>query len=811
MRHILFMPIALLMASQAFSLSYFVDGYVVVEDLYLPVENQIIEIRNEAGNILSSALSNELGYYAFEINQPSAAQFITLSLSRNCSGEVVFYSQELALDNPHLGYTFLVCEDKVCEASFNYEQQSRNSLVFEFTNISKGNIEQFFWNFGDGNTSTEENPVHEYDTPANYLVTLVINGANCTDAVARQLSVDYRACLSKFSFVQVNQGQQLVVEFKNESQGNNLQYLWQFGALGNSFETNPSYSFSAPGDYLITLNVASLGCFHSLAKTVRVNPLSGSFALFNNQQIFSPEISVQFTDLSVGENILYWIWLFGDGASSEEQNPEHVYSQAGTYPVSLRIISTYGQGFYTFDVDVLESTGCLADFVYTQSDPDNPHINFTSLTANGNLQFLWNFGDGDSSTEKSPAHQYDGFGNYLVSLEVLGYGCTDNFSALAIIEEPEYCDAKFTYQQAFPQSREISFIDQSFGNDLEYLWDFGDGNTSIQASPFHIYEAAGQYPIKLLITSVQNCSDSAFATVNILPPLGISGNVYANETLLSQGYVLLYRLTQSREVLYYRRSELEVGHYEFADIPPANYFIQAIPDYTFPFPLIPVYYPMYANKETQWQEAEIILADDLPSSLDVSLASYNGFFDGKASMSGRVVQEKRDTDTPLIIYLTSNVDEIFQFKVLGEDMNFSFDNIPYGKYKIRPEKAGKISTALEVSLDDDTPISGGISFIETSEAIVPDISSINETPNQPPWLVYPNPANTHIQFILTESQANPSLLQFQIFSIQGRLSLFEGEIVANEKIDIRHLPAGIYLAKLFDGQKYSHQKLLIRH
>ena len=419
-KHISFILLSFVLVSQVYGVSYFVDGYVVVEDLYIPVENQIIEIRNETGNILSSALSNESGYYAVEINQPAAAQFITLSFSRNCSGELVFYTQQLSLDNSHLGFIFLVCEDKVCEAGFNYEQQSSNSLVYEFTNISKGNIDQFFWNFGDGFTSTDENPTHEYDTSNDYIVSLTINGANCTDAVARQLSVDYRECLSKFSFAQVNQGQQLVVEFKNESQGNNLQYYWQFGALGNSFEPNPSYAFNAPGDYLITLNVASQDCFHSVAKTVTVSPLSESFALFENEQIFSPELRMQFTDLSVGEDILYWVWLFGDGASSEEQNPEHIYEQPGVYPVSLRLISAAGQGFYIFDVNVIESTGCLADFVYAQPDPDNPHINFTSLTANGQLEFLWNFGDGDSSTEKSPAHQYDGFGNYLVSLDVLG-------------------------------------------------------------------------------------------------------------------------------------------------------------------------------------------------------------------------------------------------------------------------------------------------------------------------------------------------------------------------------------------------------
>jgi len=80
----------------------------------------------------------------------------------------------------------------------------------------------------------------------------------------------------------------------------NLQYLWNFGSFGSSFEENPIVGFSAPGYYVVTLNVARPGCFNGLTKIVEVAPLTECFALFESEQLFSPELEVQFTDLAVG-------------------------------------------------------------------------------------------------------------------------------------------------------------------------------------------------------------------------------------------------------------------------------------------------------------------------------------------------------------------------------------------------------------------------------------------------------------------------------------------------------------------------------
>ncbi len=798
-----------LLGVKAYAVDYFIDGYVVVENLYLPVEDQIVEFRDNSGALITSALTNESGYFFKDLDLPVSAQTIVLSVSRSCSGEVLFYDYELILDSDHLGYIFLVCEDQACEARFNYQQQTRNSLIFEFTNISSGNIDNIFWNFGDGNSSTEENPIHEYTQPNAYNVTLTINGQNCTDAVARQVTVDYLNCMSKFSYNQVNQGQALTIEFKNESEGFYLQYLWQFGSFEISYEENPTVGFTTPGYYLVTLNVARLGCFNNLTKIVEVSPLTGCFALFESEQLFSPELQVQFTDLAVGSEILYWVWQFGDGTSSTERNPLHVYDEPGNYETSLRVISSSSQGFYSRTIEVNESSGCLADFEYVQPNPDNPQINFNSLTANGNLQFYWDFGDGDVSSEKSPAHQYDDFGIYQVGLSVLGYGCTDSSSYTLVIEEPVYCEAKFSYWQAYPESRQISFIDQSYGDALNYSWDFGDGETSSLNNPVHTYQFFGQYQVKLLINNPQNCIDSAFALIEILPPLKISGYVFAGNIPLGLGKVFLYRISEFDEIAYLGNCNLDKGYFEFSNLEPGRYFIQAIPNLEFPFPVIPFYYPIYSGIDTRWQNAEIFHTDALPQEINLNLESYNDFFDGKASLSGTITQASGDDSLPLIVYLSNDFGEIFQFRLIDAQFQFSFENIPYGNYKVRPEKAGKTSQSFNLTLDETVPEMNNILFLETENAIIPDLSSIDEQSNSKVPEVYPNPASSFLK-IQFPFQIPPQIFRIKIFSSISKYLLIDKEISSDDEIDLTDLKDGFYLLEISTDQNTFYSKLIIR-
>ncbi len=791
------------------SQQYVVDGYVIEESLFVPVEGQIVEIKNENGIQIASALTNESGYFEKEITLPAGDQFLTLSLDRNCSGIINTYNADLDLDSPHLCYIFEVCEDIPCEARFNYEQQSPNNLFFQFTDVSQVNAYTWEWDFDDGTTSSQQNPLHLFESPGQYQVTLTITGENCNTESQRTVFVDYQSRVAKFSFEQVNQGEQPAINFTNNSIGYYIYNVWYFGdGSETSLETNPKHAYGQPGFYNVSLTLVSKFGSSTLVKAVHVKPTPGCFALFNHEQILSSDLLVQFEDMSAGKSLLYWYWEFGDGYSAEDQNPAHIYQDTGTYEVSVRVISTSGQSYYTRDIKVIESTGCIADFAWIQPDPDNPQVVFNSLTPNGNLIFDWEFGDGETSSLKSPAHQYDDFGTYEVSLNVLGYGCGDNFSQTITIEEPVYCDAKFTWEQDFPQSRTINFINQSYGNETTYLWHFGDGQTSDDENPVHTYQSAGSYNIELIINTSDGCSDTTFANLEILPPLKLSGNVFAGDNAISMGRAYLYLVEEGGQIQYIGNSLLDDGHYEFSELIPGNYFVQAIPVYDFPIPVIPFYSAVYSGGTLKWQDALTINTATLPADVNLSLVSYNDFFTGKGSIAGIVLRSANPDNIPLLFYLTNGESEIYRFVLAEPEIRFSFDDVPFGNYSLIPEKPGKICEPFHLILDVDFPDIRDIVFMETDATIKPDLSSISESISQADLILFPNPANQFVTIGTLENKVKSIALR--IFDASTMQKMCTQNVKSGERISVANLKTGIYVVVAACENHISYHKLIVR-
>jgi len=223
--------------------------------------------------------------------------------------------------------------------------------------------------------------------------------------------------------------------------------------------------------------------------------------------------SYHFIDQSVG-NITNWNWNFGDGQFSILQNPSHVYSQPGMYMVCLNIQSADSTCFsYTCDTIVVGNTPpCNAEFSYFHFQTDPMTIHFTNASVGGNGVNLWYFGDGASSTEENPIHTYQQTGQYFVGLSIgdSASGCFDYTYELIQVGDSvaEPCQAAFT---AFPDSNALysyHFIDQSTGNIISRLWDFGDGATSTEQNPMHTYQANGTYNVCLTIHGADSiCSD----------------------------------------------------------------------------------------------------------------------------------------------------------------------------------------------------------------------------------------------------------------------------------------------------------------
>jgi PKD repeat protein len=125
-----------------------------------------------------------------------------------------------------------------------------------------------------------------------------------------------------------------------------------------------------------------------------------------------------------------------------------------------------------------------------------------SYASGGVTEYYWDFGDGETSNEPDPAHEYSAPGLYAVSLTItdeLGNKDTEVKEAFIVVDSDAPLHAEFTSTNR-RSSRGISFIDQSSGNIDEWLWDFGDGETSDEQNPRHTYEKGGEYTVTLTVT-----------------------------------------------------------------------------------------------------------------------------------------------------------------------------------------------------------------------------------------------------------------------------------------------------------------------
>jgi PKD repeat protein len=516
-----------------------------------------------------------------------------------------------------------------------------------------------------------------------------------------------------------------------------------------------------------------------------------------------------FSDLSIADSVSSWSWQFGDGAVSSIHNPTHIFESAGTYEVSLTISSLNCTDTFIRNMMITGNDSCTAGFDYQQTDPDIPEVNFYNQAPADSLLYFWDFGDGNFSNDHSPSHLYTDFGSYVVSLKILGYGCFDSVAETIVLVEPVYCGADFGFEQDFPQSRVITFTNQSFGNSISSVWDFGDGTVSTETDPVHEYESAGSFEVQLVITTSDSCTDSLISTVEILPPLMISGIVLAGESTLNSGNVLLYKTTNNTGVEWYGQQYLTDGSFSFTELSPGSYFLQAIPMFNFPFPMIPNYFPTYSGEEMKWQDAFVISTDILPLDVQLQLLHYNDFFDGKATLRGSVNAGPDRSENPLIIYLTNDEGQIMDSRLLDEELIFEFINIPYGPYKVYPEKAGKSGQPFSVELNESFPLMDDLVFIESADLIYPDLTGIDQL-----FAAYitisPNPVSEKLTVSFAEN-LDFSQCKLWVYGANGLSLPLSVNEMRKITIDVSEFPQGLYMLELTTVNTKILQKFLIQH
>jgi PKD repeat protein len=215
-------------------------------------------------------------------------------------------------------------------------------------------------------------------------------------------------------------------------------------------------------------------------------------------------LTVKFTDTSTGTPTS-WLWDFGDGGTSPEQNPTHIYTAEGTYAVKLTVSNSLGTDSEEKTGYITVGSAVLAPVTEFSSDLTSGKapltVQFKDVSTNTPTAWEWDFGDGKSSTEQNPTHTYETLGAYTVKLTASNYGGsnsttkTDYISVTSDVSAPV---ANFTTDANSGQVPfTVHFTDTSVGSVSSWKWDFGDGSISTEQNPTHTYVTVGSYNINL--------------------------------------------------------------------------------------------------------------------------------------------------------------------------------------------------------------------------------------------------------------------------------------------------------------------------
>jgi PKD repeat protein len=300
-----------------------------------------------------------------------------------------------------------------------------------------------------------------------------------------------------------------VVEFFDQSV-DAVTWSWNFGDGSSSSVQNPVKLYNSPGLFDVQLIITALnGCSDTLMNLNYVTVLGpGTQFQFSDNQVCIGE-EIQFTDLSMGA--VEWEWNFGQGTISNVQNPIFSYEQAGNYIITLFSQDTLGcSAFFTIPLPITVSPFPSAEFTISNNSSCAPLLVTATNNSSGAASYLWNLGNGQTSTETNPTAIYNQAGEYNIQLIATNEGgCSDTavYSGLEALLIPT---AGFTLTETegcIPLN--VTFDNTSYNLvNPTFNWDFGNSTTSVSQNPSTVYYEPGFYTIQLQVHNENGCSDT---------------------------------------------------------------------------------------------------------------------------------------------------------------------------------------------------------------------------------------------------------------------------------------------------------------
>ncbi|MDM8528986.1 PKD domain-containing protein [Anaerolineales bacterium HSG24] len=410
---------------------------------------------------------------------------------------------------------------------------------------------RYIWDFGDGQQSDMENPIHSYAQNGQYLVSLTVFNSVTQSTVTEWLTISDQPIEGlRVLYNPVTSLGQATTFLASQDSGTNINYVWQFEAAQTATEPFVQYEFQTAGVYTVILTASNGAGLISVSVPVTIEDNS-PVAVFSSS---SPDTLGQqsiFYDNSSGQALQY-AWDFGDQTrplvGSNLTEVKHTYQQSGTYRVVLTVSNGLGHNVTSQTVEIVPDVRPpIAGFTTNQATYQlSQTVQFVNISQDGGdtpdqISYLWNLGDGTITSTVSPSHTYTAIGDYRVWLTITNQITVSSISHTIIITEEQINRPTIGHNTPAIVGQPVMFTGTiAGGSHVNYAWNFDDGTSSTGATSSHVYDLLGQYVVTLTVsnlagqetvTTMINVVDAPIQGLAISSTMPISHHVLLNETI----------------------------------------------------------------------------------------------------------------------------------------------------------------------------------------------------------------------------------------------------------------------------------------